>query len=324
MSISLNYRVAFVVVPLFVSIASIFFAPLHFAGDQGPYTGVYAAIYNISLVDAYYTYGSFIGSKEPTHFLLIWVASQLGIDKNLLMALVNGLLAYVLMRLFNRLGVSFIVASLICFTNFYLIVLYFSSERLKFGVIIFIISLLLNKNIKKFYLISSLAIFSHIQLIIIYAALLIPRLSPITSINFLSIKYKKGRALYLKFFSISIFAFLIYQLIGDHIVSKYVYYSTQQSGKNGIVSFLQVFAIFSLTFLYTKKYLEVVLGYFPIIVSIFLLGADNVNIFAYTLFMSYALPYKKGLNFGVLFTSAYFFIKSFDFVIKTIQTGQGI
>lgn len=321
-SCSKNYGLATVGVTFFVFISSLLFAPFYFAGDQVFYGLTYESMRGLDLRGAYSVYPEYMSSKELVHFFVIFLASGLGIGKNLVMAAVNSLLAYFLMKLFKQWRVSLLIASLICITNFYILVLYFAAERLKFGVLFFIMSALYLRHKKTSLAISFLAVISHIQLIIPYAALLFSKFfSNLGLKSFLTFKLSyKNICISILVVAMSI---LIWTLLSYQIVSKFEYYVKVQDEKNDPLGYLRIILLFGLTFLYTKKRSEVILKFIPLFIAVYFLGGDGVNLFAYAIFMSYALTYKHGLNFGVLITSTYFAYKSVDFIMRIIETGQG-
>lgn len=321
-SCSKNYGVATVGVTFIVFISSLLFAPFYFAGDQVFYGLTYESMQGLDLMEAYSAYPRYMSSKELVHFFVIFLTSGLEIEKNLVMAAINSLLAFFLMKLFEQWQVSLLVASLICITNFYMLVLYFAAERLKFGVLFFIASAFYLRHKKTSLALSILAVISHIQLIIPYAALLFSKFfSNLGLRSFLTFRlsYKHILASIL----VVAMAILIWTLLSYQILSKFEYYAQVQDEKNDPSGYLRTILLFGLTFLYTKKRSEVVLKFIPLFIAVYFLGGDGVNLFAYAIFMSYALTYKHGLNFGVLITSIYFAYKSADFIMRIIETGQG-
>ena len=90
------------------------------------------------------------------------------------------------------------------------------------------------------------------------------------------------------------------------------------------VAIFQVSIFLIMTLLYVKKYkLTVIFGYIPIIIVSFIVGPERIVIIAYFIFLYYALQYNKGFNLGIGLTSIYFALKSIDFLINVIHTGQG-
>jgi hypothetical protein len=63
------------------------------------------------------------------HFLLPWLESRF-LDKDLFVASANALLAWVAFGVFQKWKASVLIAVLLVFTNYYLIAMYFSAERL--------------------------------------------------------------------------------------------------------------------------------------------------------------------------------------------------
>ena len=80
---------------------------------------------------------------------------------------------------------------------------------------------------------------------------------------------------------------------------------------------------YGMTLFYGKNFKIVTLNYLPLIITIFFLGGHRLNIFAYMIFLYYALAYKRGLNLGILITTIYFALKSFKFVNLFVSTGSG-
>ena len=321
-----QYFLGTISVVLCVFIGSIFLAPYYFGGDQLHYNITYYGIQNLSLHDAYELYNARLTSWELSHFIVIWITSGLGIEKNLVMALANSILAYFIMKICYKWRVSLLVSSSICIRNFYMLALYFSAERLKFAFLFFAISIYYVNYRKKFFIFSLLTLASHLQFIILYLGLMLPK--------FLSEYLKRVKRILVThmfkirselFGEVAFLSIVIYFLVmvGDQLILKYNYHSTIAKDDGAIINMIRVFIFFGMTVLYSKKYKVITLNYIPLMIAIFFLGGHRLNIFAYVLFMSHALVYKRGLNFGVLITSIYFMYKSIGFVNRIIDTGNG-
>ena len=59
------------------------------------------------------------------------------------------------------------------------------------------------------------------------------------------------------------------------------------------------------------------------VIAVFMVGGDRVNIFGYFAFLYYGLQIRRGWNFGVLATSLYFTYSSIGFLINVFQLGDG-
>ncbi len=67
---------------------------------------------------------------------------------------------------------------------------------------------------------------------------------------------------------------------------------------------------FILAYYYSKDKKELIFLFIPILIAVYSLGGDRLNMFAYFIFLYYALPINRGINFGIIFTSIYFSYKS--------------
>ena len=321
-----KYYLSAVCASFFIFVSSLIGAKYYTDGDQVYYRLAYEGLANLSLLDGYFFYYSQLSSLEITHFLLTWLMSGIGVEKDLVMATANSLLVYYLMKLFERWKVSLFVAIVICTTNYYLLGLYFSTERLKIGFLFFIISVYYASDKKKSIFLSAVAIISHIQTAILYVAILFPSFAK----NFLfgTIKLFKTFKLKLKGIGIPLIWFgigltLMIMFFGEHVANKFYFYTDVVNENNNSLGLLRVLILLVLTLIYTTKYTDVLLQFTPLILAVFFVGGDRVNALGYVIFMSYALKYKRGLNFGILLTSLYYMYKSYDFIVQVIETGQG-
>ena len=149
-----------------------YFSPFYYDGDQVNYINAYNNMHGSSLFEGFLIYQSSITTLEPIHFFLTWIFTNLNIDKILIMSIINSLLSLLLARILQKLNTNSIIIYFILFTNFYLLVLYFSAERLKFSFIFLSLALLNFENKKKLILFLLLSIFTHLQNIIIIFAIL--------------------------------------------------------------------------------------------------------------------------------------------------------
>lgn len=295
-----------------VFILSIIIMPFYISGDQTVYRRIYAGLSDYSLIKGFLFYKNSINSTEFVHFILSWVASQF-VSKDLFIAFSNAILAYVAVLLFMRWKASVIIALVLVLSNFYLLVLYFASERLKYGIIFVVLSIININNIKRFYGFMALALISHISVLIIYAS---------TFFNILVKRVLKlfytGKVSRTELVAIP-FLFIPLLLVKNQIISKFLIY--YNGGKLLEVGRILVYLFLAL--LYSKKRSETIIFFMPIIISAFLLGGFRVNIFGYFLFLYYGLQFKRGWNVGILATSIYFAYSSAIFLINIIQHGDG-
>lgn len=291
---------------------SIVISPFYIAGDQVHYVAVYERLSELDIVEAFKFYSSSLSSVELVHFLLSWLASRV-VEKDIFVAISNSVLAYATILLFRKWRVSPLITVLFLFTNFYWLVLYFSAERLKFGILFLFLSMSCLGRYKSFYPLAFLSIVSHVQVSLIYASLLFQMI------------FKKLLRFFVTGFlsKITIMLFILFLLtlvvMREQIVTKFNAYFEYR----GLAELLKVFVFLGLALWYSRKRFETVLIFVPIIVATLLLGGERVNMLGYFVFLYYALPVNRGLNIGVLVTSLYFMFSSFWYLRNIFAYGDG-
>jgi hypothetical protein len=300
---------------------SFYIAPYYVIGDQAKYTFTYEGLAALDFADGYEFYFNFTGGREPFYFLIVWLSSGWGIDKNIVMALSNALLAMFAMKLFAKWKTSVFVAMAIIISNFYMVVLYFAAERLKFAVLFFVISLLYVDSGKRFYALVAMAVTSHFQMLLLYVSMLFNRMSSAV------IRLLRESRLSIKWILIytavlAALAVLGHSIMVEYIIPKSIYYAKQASDK-GVLELLRVVLFLILSLWYSSDKKETVFVFIPLIVAALIVGGDRINMFGYFVFLYYGLRYKGGVNAGVLVTTAYFAWKAYLFVADIMEYGYG-
>jgi len=295
-----------------VLLLSLLIMPFYTDGDQKVYRAVYEVLPDLDLKEGFLFYTFNLSSQEFVHYILSWVASPL-VDKDLFIALSNAILAYVAMSLFQKWKVSVIISFSLLLTNFYFLVLYFPAERLKFGFIFLALSMIYIDQVKRFYGFAILAIISHVQVIIVYVSILfnvfVRQISKLIRTGKIS---KSG--LYLV-----PFLFIPPLMVGNHLLTKFQSYY----GEGGLAGLARILLFLLLALWYSKEKSETFAIFVPLVISVFLVGGDRVNLFGYFAFLYYGLQFRHGWNFGVLATSAYYAYSSIVFMANVFQRGDG-
>ncbi|WPC06774.1 hypothetical protein SBP02_08520 [Pseudomonas benzenivorans] len=299
-------------VVFFVFVGSLYIGPHYVLGDQVHYRGVYENLAKLSLVDGYIYYNSALDSLEFVHFLLSWSASRF-LDKDLFIAIANALLAWVAFGVFQKWKASVLIAALLVLTNYYLIAMYFSAERLKFGFVFLGLSFLYIEKVKHFYVFSFIALVTHAQTLIVYFSLffrvLFSQLSKVVS----SGKISK------MFLAVMVLLLVPVALMSGQLISKF---NSYYDGLRGVSELARIFVFLILALYYARKKVEVLLVFIPLVFTVILVGGDRVNVLAYFVFLYYALPVNKGFNIGVLLTGLYFAFGSFEYVSNIFEYGK--
>lgn len=310
-----------ILVGMAVFFLSLYISPYYVEGDQFKYANAYKGLTDYGLLEGYDFYVNEIGGTEFFYYFIIWIASNCGFEKYIVMAVANAILAISAMKLFAGWKVAMPVSALILLSNFYFMVLYFAAERLKFAVLFFVISLLYIGSKKRFYLSAAMAIASHFQIFMLYASMLSLRLGKALW-SFLKVARIPLSRMVLGTVALVVFAVLAQPIVVEYIIPKANYYARLSSG-NELADMARIMALLALSLWYSKSKSETVLIFIPLILASMILGGDRVNIFGYFAFLYYGLRYNRGINIGILITSLYFVWKSYYFVLSTLEYGYG-
>ena len=235
------------------------------------------------------------------------------------MSFSNSLLAISIGYLMIILDVSYLIIIITIFSNFYILVLYFAAERLKFGFLFLTISLIYNKNIFKNIVYIILAIASHTQIIIFVFAKVFSTIVIKILIFFKNFKFKgKLKNILL----LTIFVSPLFYLY-DHILSKFITYSGNASNNGFLQNIWQTIIFSVIGIFYAKNKYEATLMFLFILICSSILGPERITMMSYFLFFYYALMYNKGMNIAIYITTFYFSIKSIFFIQRIIENGHG-
>lgn len=298
---------------VFAFVVSYFILPFYSAGDQISFRQVYEMLPNLGFFEGFFYYNSALTAQEPGYFLLIYIFSGF-MDKVLLMSLLNAVLGYYLGLWLISKNVPWRIIALLSL-NFYLLVLFFSAERLKLGLLFVLMASAYSGVFRYVYL--CFAIFSHVQI----ALLLVSKLSANIAISVLPLFRRRLRLRLL--FSLVGALFLVGLLftLREHILSKMEGYMAFSGGITHIVKPL-IFTVFTLY--YAKhRWFEALSMQAPIIFAALIIGGERVVLFSYFVFMLYGLQFRRGSNFGVYLFSTYFFVKGIIFITNIFTYGHG-
>lgn len=293
---------------------SMVITPFYIYGDQVHYIKIYNGLVGLDLYEGYYFYKTSIDSREPIYFFLAWLFSNFGVEKIYFVSIFNSILAYFSYRFLNKVGGHPFIVFLIVSLSYYSLVLFFSAERLKFGIIFLVMALIYSNKRYFFYILSLLA---HTQTIIIITSLVFLKASKELSNFFANFKINKKVLLsVIVAVPIAIGLFIILQ---DHLLSKFNSYFSLRN----ISELLKLGFLFVVSLIYAKSRKEVFAIFLPLFFFAFIFGEDRINILGYFCFLYFSIHYRKGFNLGVLFTLLYFLYASFNFLLNIINLGDG-
>jgi len=295
-----------VTVSTLLFILTLVILPYYTEGDQRIYQEIYNYLPDFDLVEGFILYTLNLSSQEFSHFLLAWLVSPY-VNHTIFIAILNWVFTYVVLSLFQKWGASFSISVTILFTNYYLLVLYFPAERLKFGFLFLALSLI-HANSKKSFIFLTLALISHVQTIIFYICLFFSYL----------VKTLRSKRLPKLIFVLPFILAIPLYFMSDQLILKFLAYS---SAGGGIAGLWKLAVFFLLSIYYSKDKVETTSLFLPLFFAVFLVGGERVNLFGYFLFLYYGLQFKGGRNYGVGITSVYYAYGSLIFIFNIFQYG---
>lgn len=282
-------------------------------GDQAGYGEAYRAVRGIDPALAFNIYERFISTVEFLHFVLVYIASNFLIDKNIFFSMLNGLFAIACVRAMRTMEVNIFLAMSFVFTNYYFYVCYFAAERLKIALLFFIVGIFTVSKLGRYFW-YVLSIMSHVTVMLLLAGRILQKVVILC-------RWRQGAqaksVAELAFFVFAIFLSIYY--FGDYAFWKFQQY--YELADNNLRSAIPILVYVAISLYYAEKKSEVFIDFIPIALAFTVLGS-RINMFAYFAFLKYGLRVNYGINVGIASTSLYFAYKSALFLNTVFNTGQ--
>jgi len=308
---AINYALITVVVFPVTFLFSLHFSNLYVGGDQIFYHRFFDSLYGARISDIPYIQFANTGSGEPLYGLLSWIGSKL-LPKNEWISIFNALLIIILFLSLEKANVSRILYPLF-FSNYYIFVIMFSAERLKFGILFVLIAFIASFRWR--VVAAGLSVLFHFQTILFLTGFLGIYFSRITK---LAIKGKANAynllAIATAFFALA----LVFRFFGNTIIAKVSNYSG-----DGFVELTKFMALFIVGLSVTKDKLTAVLTYLPLALATFILGGDRINMVTFIFTLYYTLSWNRGLNPVTIILLGYFSTRGISFLLNIVAYGSG-
>lgn len=284
-------------------------------GDQESYHLFYAALYGADIFDIVDLSIRYVGAAEPLPAFVLWIGSNLGIEKNVYISLWNIILINSLFYLARKHKVPPLIIALFL-TNFYILVLITSAERLKFAYILILIGSLLSK--RKQIAILALTPFAHLQSFIFLASVLLAHYEKF--IKDLVLRLNVGvRTAGMVIVAPAVIAAMGWFLL-DGIIAKGTYYAGEAIS---MVDLLNIGFLGLVALHVTDNRFRMLLAIFPLVIAIMVIGSARVNMIAVTVVLYFFLIERKFNNPLVVALMLYFSIKSIPFIHDILIYNEG-
>jgi|GEM_PF-1422955 len=299
---------------LYIFLLSYLILPFHTGSDQIAYRKVYEALPGMHFIEGFLFFHSYTSSREPGYYILVYVFSRL-ISKDLLMSVLNAAMGFYLSRYMLRNRIAWHIILLLSL-NYYLVILLFTVERLKLGLLLAMMATVSSMGIFR-YSLWGCAVLTQVQ-----TALLI--ISKVSANIFASLlPLFRGRLRLRMVFSFIGLLFLggLLFFLREHILAKFESFIRL----GGLTDLAKPLLFAALTLYYARnKRVEALAMQAPLLLASFILGGERIVIFSYFVFMYYALQYRYGSNLGVYVTSFYFLVKGLLYIKNILIYGKGL
>ena len=300
---------------IIIFVFSLFIFQYYVDGDQRFYTPFYNYCLdgNFDIHSKFECYKEMVGSQEPIYFLISYIFSFFS-SKIFFTSITNAILTFLLIQIifkYYRVGWDRHIFIFLIIFNYYMLGLYFSTERLKFGFIFFFVALCINYKRPLFFLI---AVLSHIQML--FAVV------PVAISYLINTKLKFWLKALMMFFSI-IGSSVVFLLLKDQIFFKFnAYYQDSIDSDLGGIGVVKTSFFIILAALCLKKWEPLIVG-FPVVVMSFFIGSTRLGLMAFLIYLIYIIKFKHKMDNFLLMILLYFLYKSFGFISNVFVYGEG-
>jgi len=311
----INDRVALAIGVLAFAL-TYWFAPRYMAGDQIGYGLVYRIMGGLGLGEFRNLYEQKISGSDYFHNILIWITSTLEIGKNTVMSIANGFLAAYAWQLFCKWGADGRIAAIIVLSNFYMLVLYFAAERLKFGILFVVLSLIWADSFRRSAVFAVFTAASHVTALGVGIGFWVKKIT---------LRLRKGGAGRYGLWGVGLAILFILSMVCFEramIMGKWNTYISSRPEFHAW-DITPALLMFAGAIYYSRQIADPLLTMGPLLVAIYFLGGSRLNMLLYFVFLYYALRVRGGFNVGVMVTSVYLGWKSVLFVQGVLRHGDG-
>lgn len=299
-----------------VFLLTLYIIPLYTGGDQIHYRDFYKSCFydQHDIWRQFICFQKTLSSSEPGYFIISKIANQLFMSKDLYIAFANAILTFSLVILIFK---HYLIVwhrhifLVLVLTNYYFIVMLFSAERLKFGFIFLFLALIFS-NIKR-NILFALSILTHAQMAIMLSPYFLAKIfSKQTNFSIKSITAIGGVLLFCGMF----------YFLQDHILLKFIAYSSSNSYNFGIFGALKT-SIFIILAAISIRSLVVIVSGIPMVVLAYFLGSERIGMLAFILYAGFVVYHKGKMDLLLLIVMLYFSYKSFEFIYNILTYGSG-
>ena len=258
----------------------------------------------------------YLGSAEPLYRLVIGAGTYFEFDRIRYLSFWNGIMlaaiGYILLK--YRASILF---SILILTNYYLVVLLSSAERLKFAYLVLVLAFC-GGGIRTKTTLSFMSVFFHTQAIVQFVSAGLYYLIEIRRSIFSS-RWKTVAFFVFIPLLIGIVAYAVLNSAGDVISQKAEFYSGESEGAAEIIQWMLILICGYIVF---DKRTQFLIGMLPMGVLTALYG-NRINVATLAFFCALSLAQSKTRHPLVLAIMGYMSFKTIGFIMNVISSGDG-
>ena len=293
---------------------SYFLLNYYTGGDQEFYVRLYEALKSAKINESLSLTTSHTGGGEPITALILWIGAYFEIEKNIYISILNVILITSLYKICIKYELKPVMVFLVL-SNYYLMVLITSAERLKISYIFLFMGVLSTGKIRKIFFLSSPL--SHLQNFLLIFSIIFSNQSDKISLFITKLKIQKQdlmNGVTLIFLGI---VFLYY--FEERIYAKLGVYLDD----GGFEHLYKIIILMAISTYLTSNKIKFTLAFLPLIVGAIAIGGSRINMIAFTIVIYFLMKERKMDNIIVYLLMMYFSFKSIGFIYNVLVYGDG-
>ena len=294
---------------------SYFLLTYYVGGDQIAYHNFYNVLHGADFTEMLVLARGYVSSNEPLSALVLWAGSNLSIEKNVYISILNVFLVSGIFLLARKHRVNSLMI-LLLLTNFYVIVLMTGAERLKIAFIFLVFAALFAGKTR--VALCVLSPFAHLQSLVLLPSVILASFEHFIRRAIVRQRMNKWTVGFLVF--VAVLALSVVVPLFDVIMQKVTAYVAQDVALTELanVVILSAIALYA-----TASRFRMFLILAPMYPAIAVLGGMRVNMVAVVLVVYYLMTEKRLHHPLVYALMVYFTLKSIKFVRNIYIYGNG-
>jgi hypothetical protein len=290
-------------------------------GDQKAYHRFYNVL-NGAGIENVMNIASVVSSEEPLSAHILWAGSNFGIKKNIFISSLNVIMVVSLFLLARKHHVKILMIGLLL-TNYYVVVLMTSAERLKIAYIFVILATLAAGKVR--FLLLTISPLAHFQNIILLSSLVFSSFAGhANNLIFRGIIQRRALKLYsiVLITGVSFISFMLLKFQNEYGLWKKIikYISVHDSS---LFDLWKLCILIIITLYVTRRRLRMFLLFLPYLVGVYFIGGERINMIAFTVVIYYLMEERRLHHPLIYMLMLYFSIKTIPFIHKIILFGDG-